>query len=171
MAKKKGLSQLPEDNTIHPDTVITIKGEKPTVEQVTKIVKALTEAGPMAIDTSKAEFTSLENADDKEVLDAFIKNPEMKKQAGALAFEIQKEFTNWFSIPQVVKKFQTETAEAAKKIEMLMLFNYCIGKVEKGKPFFKIDIDHRAQRRLIMEEIAEHEGKILFLREKLGKLD
>lgn len=117
------------------------------------------------------ELAVLEGASDKEVLDAFIQNPEMKKQAGTLAFEIQKEFTNWFSIPQIVKKFQTETTEAAKKIEMLMLFNYCIGKVEKGKPFFKIDIDHRAQRRLIMEEIAEYEGKILFLKEKLGKLD
>lgn len=147
MAKKKGLGQLPEDNTIHLDTHKNQEGN------------------------SNTESTTLENASDKEILDAFINNPEMKKQAGTLAFEIQKEFTNWFSIPQIVKKFQTETTEAAKKIEMLILFNYCIGKVEKGKPFFKIDIDHRAQRRLIMEEIAEYEGKILFLKEKLGKLD
>lgn len=146
MAKKKGLGYLPEDNTIHPDTH---KGQE---------------------DVSKTN-TPLETSSDKEVLDAFINNPEMKKQAGTLAFEIQKEFTNWFSIPQIVKKFKTDTAEAAKKIEMLMLFNYCIGKVEKGKPFFRIDIDHRAQRRLIMDEIAEYEGKILFLKEKLGKLD
>lgn len=146
MTKKKGLGQLPEDNTVHPDTY---KSQ---------------EDGPKITPNVQEE-------ENKKIVDAFIKNPEMKKQAGILAFEIQKEFSNWFSIPQLIKKFKTNTVEAAKKIEMLMLFNYCIGKVEKGKPFFKIDIDHRAQRSLIMNEIAEYEGKILFLKEKLGKLD
>lgn len=109
--------------------------------------------------------------EDKKTVEEFLKNPEMKKQAGVLAFQIQKEFSNWFTVQQVTKKFQTDLPEASRRIEMLMLFNYCVGKVEKGKPFFKIDIDHRAQRQLILDEIAEYEGKILFLKEKLGKLD
>lgn len=144
--KKKGLGQLPTDNTMHPDTH---KNQ---------------EDGPKVMVNSQEEV-------DKKIVEEFVKNPEMKKQAGVLAFEIQKEFSNWFSVPQIVKKFKTDIPEASRKIEMLMLFNYCIGKVEKGKPFFKIDIDHRAQRSLIMEEIAEYEGKILVLKEKLGKLD
>lgn len=93
------------------------------------------------IENNKPQVTSVETRSsqteqDKKTVDEFLQNPEMKKQAGVLAFQIQKEFSNWFSVQQITKKFKTDLAEASRRIEMLMLFNYCIGKVEKGKPFF-----------------------------------
>lgn len=134
--------------------------------------RALSEPNPpMPLDSTKGEIVPLSDVSDKDIVEAFTKDPEMKKQANISAFAIQKEFTNWFSIQQLVKKFKTSVPEAAKQIEMLMLFNVCVGKVEKGKAFFKIDISQRAQRSLILEQIAEKEGEILFLKEKLGKLD
>lgn len=110
-------------------------------------------------------------AQNEEVRKAFLENKENKQRAANLAYQIKQELTNWFSIPQLIKKFKTTEAEAAKQIEMLMLFNVCIGKVEKNKPYFKIDLDQRTQRTLLMEEIAFHEGKISFLKEKLTKLN
>lgn len=113
--------------------------------------------------------TTLE--EDTQLVDEFIKNPENKKKAGEIAFQIQQDFPNWFRVPQIVKKYKTSTIEASKKIEMLMLFKVCVGKVEKNQPLFKIDLTQKVQRNLILEEIAQKEGEILFLKEKLSSLD
>ncbi len=107
---------------------------------------------------------------EKEVAD-FIKDPENRKRAINLAFQIQQELPHWFQVPKVVKTFKIDLPEAAKQIEMLMLFKMCVGRVEKGKPLFKIDLDHKEQRRLILESIEQKKGEILFLQEKLAKLN
>lgn len=108
---------------------------------------------------------------DKKVVDDFINDPENRKRFAQLAFQIQKEFTGWFTIPKIVKTFDTTTTESAKQIEMLMLLKYCVGKVEKSIPYFKIDMTLKVQRELLLEEIADHEGQIKFLKEKLSKLN
>lgn len=113
--------------------------------------------------------TSVE--DDKKVVDEFVKNPENKKKAGEMAFQIKQDFPNWFKVSQLVKKYKVTTADVAKKLEMLMLFKMCVGKVTKGVGSFKIDLDQRVQRELILQEIAQKEGEILFLKEKLSTLD
>ena len=105
------------------------------------------------------------------ILKEFIENKENKQKANILAYQINQEFSNWFSMPQLLKKFKVDLPTAANQIEMLMLFNVCIGKVEKNKPFFKIDLDQRAQRKLLLDEIAIYEGRVLFLKEKLSKLN
>ena len=115
------------------------------------------------------ETPSLE--EDKVTVKEFISNSENKKAAGAVAFQIQRAFPGWFKIPQLVKLFDTSTDQAAKQIEMLMLFNLCIGKVEKKVPSFKIDLDRKVQRSLLLEQIAEKEGDVLFLKKKLANLD
>jgi hypothetical protein len=107
----------------------------------------------------------------KQEVDSFLNDPEHKKKAVEIAYQIKEQLPNWFTIPKVVKKFKTVTEEAAKKIEMLMLFNICIAKVEKDIPYFKIDLDHRTQRELLSKQIEEKEGEILFLKEKLSRLD
>jgi hypothetical protein len=108
---------------------------------------------------------------EKRDIEAFLKNPENKLQMAKSAKLIQESYSNWFSVPQIVKIFKVTTAEAAKKLEMLMLFNMCVGKVDKGKPFFKIDINQRTQRTLLIEEIAETEAKLAILKEKLVNLN
>lgn len=108
---------------------------------------------------------------DNSVVNEFINNKTNKEAALLSAHQIQKEFGNWFTVPQLIKKFKIDKPNAAAKIEMLMLFNICIGKVEKKIPYFKIDIDQRTQRKLISEEILIKEGEILFLKEKLSKLN
>ena len=121
------------------------------------------------IDITPKTLPTLE--EDKKLVEIFTKNPEMRKKAGEMAYQIAQEFPNWFKIPQLVKKYKTTTEEAAKKIEMLMLFHLCVGKVVKNVPLFKIDLSQKTQRTLILEEIAQKEGEILFLKEKLVKLD
>ena len=109
--------------------------------------------------------------EDKITIAEFLANPDNKKAAAAIAFQIQKAFPGWFKMPRLVKLFDTSTDQAAKQIEMLMLFNLCIGKVEKKVPSFKIDLDRKVQRTLLLEQIAEKEGEILFLKKKLSDLD
>ncbi len=108
---------------------------------------------------------------DKKAIETFLNHPENKKRAGEMAFQISKDFPNWFKVDQLVKKYKTTTTEAAKRVETLMLFKLCVGKVEKNKALFKIDLSQKVQRTLILEEIAQKEGEILFLKEKLSKLN
>ena len=126
------------------------------------------------IDNAAVELNIDESAIDKEnarTVEEFVNNKENKQKATTLAYQISQEYSNWFSVPQLLKKFKVTIPEAASQIEMLMLFNVCIGKVEKGKPYFKIDLTQKAQRQLILDEIAVSEGKVLFLKEKLAKLN
>lgn len=118
----------------------------------------------------KTELSDEVKKSEEEVAN-FIKDPENRQRAIQLAFQIQQELPHWFYIPKLVKTFKVDQPEAARQIEMLMLFKMCVGRVEKGKPLFKIDLDHKEQRRLILELIDQKKGEILFLQEKLAKLN
>ena len=109
--------------------------------------------------------------EDTKLVEAFVKDKENKKRAGEMAFQILTDFPNWFKVSQLVKKYKTSQEEVAKKLEMLMLFNLCVGKVVKNQGLFKIDLTQKVQRDLILQQISEKEGEILFLKEKLSKLD
>lgn len=87
------------------------------------------------------ETTSSLLKKDKKVIEEFKTDPEKREIALVLAHQIQKEFTGWFTIPKLIEVFSVDTVEASKKLEMLMLLNFCVGKVEKRIPYFKIDLD------------------------------
>lgn len=110
-------------------------------------------------------------AEDKRVVDEFKSNPENRKRATELAFSIQNELKGWFTVADVLKIFNINQEEAAKQLEMLLIMNICVAKVKKSVPYFKIDLDNRTQRQLLLDEIAVKEGEIAFLKEKLVKLD
>ena len=88
-----------------------------------------------------------------------------------MAFQILTDFPNWFKVSQLIKKYKTSQVDVAKKLEMLMLFNLCVGKVVKNQGTFKIDLSQKVQRDLLLQQIAEKEGEILFLKEKLSSLN
>ena len=140
------------------------EGEKSVIQ---KAPTHMNEEGVVQFATIKT--SSFE--EDKILLKDFLANKENKKAAGEVAFQIQKEFPGWFRVPQLVKLFNVTTDQVAKQIEVLMLFNFCVGKVEKKIPLFKIDLDRKVQRTLLLEQIAEKEGEVLFLKKKLSDLD
>jgi len=108
---------------------------------------------------------------EQELLQDFLSNPENRQQAVEIAAQIKKVFPNWFIIPKLSKKFNVTTQEAAKKIELLVLFNLCATKVEKGILQIRIDLDQRTQREILNREIEEKEKELKFLKEKLAKLE
>lgn len=109
-------------------------------------------------------------AQNKAVVDAFVNDPIKRSGAVELAYQIQRDFPEWFTVTSTLLFYKTSQAEMAAKIELLMLFNLCTGKVEDNVPYFHIDIDHKIMRQLIKDEIAVKEGEVLFLKEKLSKL-
>lgn len=107
----------------------------------------------------------------KALVEEFKTNPQVKDMANRLAFQISQEFPNWFTIPRLVKKFKVDTAEAARQIEMLMLFHLCVGKTEKNILYLRIDIAQKTRRELLLKQIEEKEGEISFLKQKLSELN
>lgn len=119
----------------------------------------------------KEEAVKNEIASDEFIVNEFKTNPEVRKGSLDIAHDIKLSFPNWFTVNQIVKKFKEDVPSAARKIEVLMLLELCVGKVEKGKPLFKIDLDKKVQKILLKEKIAEKEGELLFLKEKLVNLN
>lgn len=101
----------------------------------------------------------------------FIGNSENRIKAGEAAFRIQQEFIGWFTIDELIEKFDMDKQTINIQLNMLMLFNMCIGRVKSSIPSFKIDLSKRVQRSLISEQISDYETKIKLLKEKLVKLD
>lgn len=108
---------------------------------------------------------------DQEVVNEFLSNKENKILAAEMGQQIKKDFPNWFSVTKLVKKFKLTTAEAMQKIEILMMFNMCVGKVERNIPYFRIDLDQRVQREVLSRQIEEKEKELINLKEKLSKLE
>mgnify|MGYP003402682236 FL=1 len=108
---------------------------------------------------------------DKEVVEQFLSNKENKILSAEIGQQIKEVFPNWFNVAKLVKKFKLSTAEAMQKIEILMMFNMCVGKVEKNIPYFRIDLDQRVQREILDRQIQAKEKEIAILKEKLTKLE
>lgn len=108
---------------------------------------------------------------DKEVVEQFLSNKENKILSAEIGQQIKEVFPNWFNVAKLVKKFKLSTAEAMQKIEILMMFNMCVGKVEKNIPYFRIDLDQRVQREILDRQIQAKEKEIAILKEKLAKLE
>lgn len=120
--------------------------------------------------TDVPESTSI-TTEDKVTIEEFIANPDNKKAAAEVAFQIQKDYQGWFSIPKLIKRYKVSQEEMAKQIEVLMLFGLCVGKVKDNKPLFRIDLDNKVQRQILTGEISKKEKEIAFLKEKLSKLN
>ncbi len=117
------------------------------------------------------QIDNLVKDEEKKTIESFLSNKENKQKAAEIAHQIQSHFSGWFTIPRIVEKFEVETLEAAKRVEALMMFDMCVGKVEKNIAMFKIDLDHKTQRELLLEEIKETKAKLSSLLEKLSFLD
>jgi hypothetical protein len=118
--------------------------------------------------------SSIEKTSDqiKAELDAFLADPEKKKEAIQLAHQILTAKGNkWFTTKQLVQSFRI--SEEAAKIRLLTLtaFGLAAFKTKGDKRLYKIDLDQRTQRQLITEDIAFHEGQIVKLKEKLVRLN
>lgn len=109
---------------------------------------------------------------DEQVVRDFISNPENREMAINLASQIKKEMgDNWFSVSKFLKTFKSSSEEAKAKFIVLGAFNLVAYKEEKNKQFYKIDMDQRTQRIVLLNDIAFHEAQIKILKQKLSKLD
>jgi len=110
---------------------------------------------------------------DIETANNFVKDPENRKMAVALANQIQKELgTEWFQAKKLNKVFKGGTEDQIKaKLVVLGMFKLAAYKEEKGQQFYKIDIDQKTQRGLILQEIEFHKAQIEILQEKLVALN
>lgn len=108
----------------------------------------------------------------KEQLDAFLKNPENKKNAARLAFQVQEEVgQEWFGASRLTKLFKVTKEEVKIRLSTLLAFELAVYKNEKGQKLYKIDINHKEQRSILSQEIEFHQQQIKLLNEKIAKLD
>jgi hypothetical protein len=108
---------------------------------------------------------------DKRTIEEFLANPDNKKMAIELAHQIEKEMGgDWFKADKLMRKFKLSQQEAATRFMTLGAFNLAAYKEEKGIQWYKIDLDHKIQRQLILQQIDFHNGQVLILKEKLVKL-
>lgn len=110
--------------------------------------------------------------EDKKILEAFLANPENKRAAISLAHQIHKETDGeWFLIKKLMKLFDVTVGEIKNKLTVMGAFNLVAYKEEQGKQYYRIDLDHKIQRSLVLQEIEFHKAQIEILQEKLLRLN
>lgn len=122
------------------------------------------------VDDRKQEIATLE--ENKKIVDAFLSDPEKKKDATQLAHQIHKEVGDeWFKPGKLLKKFKITITEVKQKLLVLQAFSLVAYKEQDGWQLYKIDISKKDQRQLLTQEIEFHKAQLLILNEKLSKLD
>lgn len=109
---------------------------------------------------------------DKKLVQDFRSNPDNKKMAVELAHHLMKQVgSGWVNSTKLMKVFNDTEETLYAKITILAIFKLCAYKEVKGKQLYKIDIDQKTQRVLILQEIEFHKAQIEILTEKLTGLN
>lgn len=151
--------------------------EFPKPDAVYTILKVISRIGVNITDQYKDEHVVIEPIKEKtdeelkqEILE-FKSNPQNKLNAEELAYQIMRSFNSkWFTIDDLCKEFVIQPQAARMRIIVLKTFDLIAIKAGKTKEEYKIDLNHKAQAKLIDEEIKLHEAEIVKLRKKKESL-
>lgn len=95
--------------------------------------------------------------DDAKTVENFIQGKENRDKAIFVAQGIKNDFKHWFTVKQLVKKYNTAPEAIATQLQMLSLFKLCTSKVNsKNVALFKICLSTEDRLKVLRSRFEEN---------------
>ena len=77
---------------------------------------------------------------------------------------------NWFTLERYIKKVRGTREEAITRLAALQHFGFCLNKIERNQPMFKINFDPRVEIEMVEQELSGLELRKKILARKKEEL-
>lgn len=117
-------------------------------------------------------ITEHQKLSDKEVLDNYLNDEEIKNNHRKIAQFLEERFRgNWFSIEQITKKTNIKSIRDATQMMFgLSLFGLSTSKEQDGLTKFKITLSSQERIKVLQEHRENHVKQIELLDAEIAKL-